>query len=240
METINNDQLLSQQSSSSNKSLITTIIGILIFILTIGFSYYLGYRTGGNSSTCKETKTDKIPSSIVVPTERQSLSLPANTPTTTPSILDFFEKPNNEMIEICGEKWEEIKETDQGVECLIFFASGRIDKTIDGKVVSTNDGLPREEYGRIAQEVNNVYDELNRETFKKWLLKIKAPIVGRMMSQINTYARSKETQPVSEQLLITKYIWGADYSPESKRLQEIFDKLKAYSSTVNKGLKQTQ
>lgn len=61
------------------------------------------------------------------------------------------------------------------------------------------------------------------------MLKPKAPEVGGAMDVIITYTESKDVKPISSQYLQTNYVWGVDYSDESRRLVEMFKKLQSYT-----------
>lgn len=211
------------QEKKSNKWLVT---GLVIFALAAlgiaGVFAYQNYQLKERAGRPQLTPTPTINFLTPAPAATRDTSLS--------EYVELFEMPKYEVIlKICGENWEGTETHPHEEECLKFYGYGKVEKTIDGKTSNNNDNDDQEKKDKIANEVISIYQELQQEKFKNWLLKPKAPEVGGVMETIITYAKSKGVKPVSSQYLQTNYAWGTDYSDESKRLREIFEKLKSYT-----------
>lgn len=208
------------------------VVGLITFL-----AFVTGYLIGSfprNNNVQKDLSFSPptLPEQQIMPT---AVLTPDSNPTQSPEdIYSLFEKPDDVVLDICGGNWEGTEQHPYETECLKFYSSGDIHKTIDNKVISTNENSSESDRQKIAQDVSAIYSELQTEPFRKWLLQLKAPVTGGTMRSITTYAKAKSVKQVSQQSLVTVYIWGADYSKESQRLIEIFDTLKSYTSSVNK------
>lgn len=150
------------------------------------------------------------------------------TETNSMSYLEFLRMPNQgKVIEICDYPWDEELESPriQHVECLVFHKDGNIEKTLDGKQVSTNFAKPSEEKKEISSNVQAFYKELLTEEYIMTLEQLTIPIAGGGNSRIILYSLlGSDRQEVK-----TTFWWDYTFGVKGDRFEEVFEHLKSYS-----------
>src|SRR3989344_5758034 len=168
------------------------------------------------------------PTLIVTPTPIPSLSQ------TTPELsgLFFTMSANGVVLEACGGPWDYVPPTPlpSDTECLEFEANGTVLKkyidpwTTSSTLLASNKNASAEERARIKAQLQTIHQELTQDNYIQWLKVPKMPYAGGINPYIKLYSGI-----FGKQYIVTVYMWGADYSPESQRLKEIFELLHSFS-----------
>jgi hypothetical protein len=145
------------------------------------------------------------------------------------------------VIEACAAPWdyEPQKPSPIHIECLEFEANGIVRKkfhdgfTSSSLTLSSNQGLSEQQMATISATIKEIYAELKGDNHTRWLNTPKMPITSAVMSYIKLYSGD-----TSRKYTVTVYQWGADNSPEAKRLAEIFEQLKSFSTSNDDNSKQ--
>lgn len=179
----------------------------------------------------------------------EMVARPLSTPDTSPTpssnerfvdVSDRYFEKSGLLVEICAPipvLWDAVPSKYAEGQCLQFSDSGDIFRFVDGSYISTY--TPDDKYrDKILEEIYPLYNELNSSEFKEYLLSQPQalPLMGSGGATISLYSKSKEVKYPSTQELKTTFQIGSfdkDTRPTTKRLEEIFEKLRSYGSLIN-------
>ncbi len=212
-----------------NKILWILLLLLIIIILSV-VAFYSGYKSGlTKTQNDKEKQIAILQSDIKRLKEKEKTEIEKSK---VPEISEFEKDKNRNMLEICGENWDDKVNPLRRVECMTFDGNGYISKTLQGKIIGQNYNIPDSKKTEIANVVNSFYDELQTEKYEKLLTSYSIIPPGGMAESITTFSYSKYVKRSSSRSINTTFIWGTNYDPESRRLMEMFKTLKEYDETI--------